>query len=148
MELKTLVPAPVVVSPLYQELNRWTVLPFLWGETDCCLVLADWVARVTGRDPAARIRGMYETAAECERVTGFLSDPVSAFGSCAAAAGLGRAGELRAGDVGIYSRPGSRWAFGGLWTGSLWASKGRDGVTFTKPKRVEILAAWGVGYAG
>ncbi|OWU78044.1 hypothetical protein ATO3_02605 [Marinibacterium profundimaris] len=136
------------MSPLYQELNRWSVLPFVWGETDCCLVLGDWIARVTGRDPAAHLRGLYETPADCERLTRFLSDPVAALDRCGQTiGGLPRVAAPARGDVGVYLRPGSRWPFGGLWTGTQWASKGRDGVTFTAPGRVRVLAAWGVGYA-
>ena len=34
---------------------------FAWGVCDCCLWAADWVATVTGRDPAASLRGTYRT---------------------------------------------------------------------------------------
>lgn len=38
--------------------------PFVWGEFDCCLFAADWVALCTGRDPAATWRGTYSTETE------------------------------------------------------------------------------------
>lgn len=35
-------------------------IPFQWGRQDCCLFAANWVWHVTGVDPAAAWRGMYE----------------------------------------------------------------------------------------
>ena len=148
MEVTAIVPAAVRVAPLYQELNRWQRLPFAWGEADCCLMLADWILRVTGRDPAAHLRGLYETAAECQRLTGFLTDPVACFEGCfATIGGLPRRADPLPGDVAVYRRADERWPFGGVWTGQRWASKGRDGVTLLKPGYVGALAIWGVGYA-
>ena len=33
--------------------------PFAWGANDCCLFAADAVLAITGRDPAADLRGTY-----------------------------------------------------------------------------------------
>lgn len=41
--------------------------PFLWGETDCALTIADWVLLATGVDPAADLRGRYRTPAGARR---------------------------------------------------------------------------------
>lgn len=35
--------------------------PFEWGRQDCCIFVADWVTRLTGKDPAAEWRGQYKT---------------------------------------------------------------------------------------
>lgn len=138
---------PTPMQPLFQELHRWACMPFVWGETDCCLVLADWIARVKGADPAAHLRGMYSTPGECERETRFLSDPVGCMARCAdSIGGLPMVAVPARGDVGVYRRHGERWPYGGIWTGSLWASKGKDGVTFLKPAQVSPLACWGLGY--
>lgn len=36
--------------------------PFVRGEHDCALMVADWVLRMTGEDPGADYRGRYKTA--------------------------------------------------------------------------------------
>lgn len=38
--------------------------PFVWGEHDCVLWCADWVRKVTDRDPAADCRGQYSSEAD------------------------------------------------------------------------------------
>ncbi len=75
------------MTPLYQELHRWAAMPFIWGETDCMLCLADWVLHVKGHDPAADIRGTYDCRGSCQRETGFLRDPVGAVEKCLATIG-------------------------------------------------------------
>jgi outer membrane protein assembly factor BamA len=42
--------------------------PFAWGANDCCLFAADWVARATGRDPAAHYRGTYSSGIGAQRI--------------------------------------------------------------------------------
>ena len=61
---------------------------FRWGENDCCLLAADWVAMVLGQDPAQELRGHYHTALGAARIfrqTGGLEALVDAI---AAKAGL------------------------------------------------------------
>ncbi len=42
--------------------------PFVWGQHDCCLFAADWVALATGQDPAASWRGLYDSALSAHRI--------------------------------------------------------------------------------
>lgn len=43
--------------------------PFVWGEHDCCLVVADWWLTVHGgEDPAIDFRGTYATEAEARAI--------------------------------------------------------------------------------
>ncbi len=51
--------------------------PFAWGVDDCLTLPADWLVMVTGHDPMADLRGRYDTAASCQRLTGFFHDPDS-----------------------------------------------------------------------
>jgi hypothetical protein len=37
-------------------------MPFAWGVNDCALFAADCVLAITGRDPAAALRGTYDDA--------------------------------------------------------------------------------------
>lgn len=44
--------------------------PFAWGSHDCALFAAGVVQALTGTDPAAELRGRYETAAGAARALG------------------------------------------------------------------------------
>ncbi|WIY23357.1 DUF6950 family protein [Parasedimentitalea psychrophila] len=139
------------MTPLYQELHRWAAKPFIWGETDCMLCLADWVLRVTGRDPAAAVRGVYDSRGSCQRETGFLRDPVMAVEACLATiGGLPRVDTPQPGDMAVLMvrDPDGRCSpCGALWLGSAWGCKGPQGATTLSPQAVcDVLAIWGVGY--
>jgi hypothetical protein len=47
--------------------ERWA-RPFAWGSQDCGLFAADGVLAITGRDPAADLRGRYKTEQGAARV--------------------------------------------------------------------------------
>lgn len=146
------------MTPLYRELHRWSVTPFVWGEMDCMLALADWVEQVTGKDPAAAIRGVYDSRGSCQRETGFLRNPVEAIEACLATiGGLPRVDAPSPGDVAVVmadNPDGRRSPCGALWMGDCWGFKtdnelygGRGAITI-KPLLVpQVLAIWGVGYA-
>ena len=139
------------MTPIYREIHGWMGKPFVWGETDCMLVLADWIARVRGVDPASAIRGTYDSRGSCQRETGFLRDPVAAVERCLATiGGLERVSAPRAGDMALIlvREPDGRVSpCGALWLGEAWACKGPSGATTIKPQAViEVLAIWSVGY--
>jgi len=139
------------MTPLYHELHRWAATPFVWGETDCMLCLADWVLRVKGLDPAAHIRGTYDSRGSCQRETGFLRDPVGAVEKCLATiGGLPRASKPQKGDVAIIvvrEADGRMSPCGAVWLGSAWGCKGPAGTTTIKQRAViEVLEIWSVKY--
>ncbi|UWQ59970.1 hypothetical protein K3722_07520 [Leisingera caerulea] len=139
------------MTPLYQELHRWMALPFIWGVTDCMLVLADWIERVQGADPAAHIRGTYDSRGSCQRETGFLRDPVEAVDRCLATiGGLARAKEPQCGDIAVIvirDADGRVSPCGAVWLGTSWGCKSPNGTTTLKPIAVlQVLAIWSVGY--
>lgn len=135
---------------LTQEINRWIGLPFIWGETDCCLLLADWVQRAKGleKDPAEHLRFCYDSMVSCHRLTGFLRDPVAVVASIAEGeVGLPRATSPRRGDIGVVvaiGHDGRETAVGSIYTGTSWITKSPSGMTSYQP--IRILAAWSVGY--
>lgn len=114
------------------------------------LVLADWVAQVRGEDPAESIRGLYDSPATCQQLTGFVRDPVAAVERCLATiGGLPRAVIARPGDVAVIDRrdePPSRLAAGAIFLGDAWGCKGQHGVTTLHPALVVPRATWSVGY--
>jgi hypothetical protein len=127
------------------EVNRWSALPFVWGQTDCIMVLADWAGRWLGVDPAADIRLTYGTAGECQRVTRFWTHPMDAIGPRIVAAG-GVPSEPAPGCVGVLWQDEVNRPHGGLaLRDGWWAAKAEQGVFVTRPRKV--LSCWDVGYA-
>lgn len=55
-------------DPLSQFLNRAAARPFVWGEFDCLLWLADWIVARRDVDPASNLRGSYSTMLGAARV--------------------------------------------------------------------------------
>lgn len=135
------------MDDLYKEINSWLAKPFVWGECDCMLVLADWVLRVTGKDPAIDMRYTYDSKFSCQRETGYFTDPVGTVARCFEQnAGLKRTDHPVKGDVGVVEVPvdGKIEAAGGIFTGKSWAVKAPQGATTLQP--IRVLAAWSVGY--
>lgn len=135
------------MTPIMAEINRWTGLRFVWGISDCVMIVADWVQRHTGIDPAADLRMTYGTAGECQRVTRFFTDPVGVIAPRMAAAGLPITAEPVRGDVGVLmqvTEGGVIRPHAGLCMGKNWAVLGVAGVEVGTPAKV--VAAWAVGY--
>lgn len=116
--------------------------PFEWGRTDCCLVLADYVLDLTGRDGAAHLRGRYTTKAGCNRVSGFLRRGLpDVVGECAGIAGLPLTDSPQRGDIGVLQFS-ERVFAGGICLGPRrWAIKSPDGLLTIDRDHV---AAWSV----
>ncbi|QDC11713.1 hypothetical protein FHY55_19495 [Oceanicola sp. D3] len=129
-------------------MHRWAATPHVWGQSDCMLVLADWIQQVHGLDPAADVRGTYWDALSCQQVTGFMRDPMSvAVRYAEENAGLSRGNDLRVGDVGLLRLADEpRWAVGGMFLGSAWGFKGLSGAATRLPQLVQVEAFWSVGY--
>ena len=138
------------MSPLYRELHRWRGTPFIWGESDCFLCCCDWIETVTGKDPAADIRGTYDSRGSAHRETGYLRDPIGSIEKYLdTIGGLKRGDKLNAGDIGLImmqESDGRRVPFAAIWLGEAWACKGPDGATTISPEVVQVLASWEVGY--
>lgn len=56
---------PTMLAAYIEERRN---VSFVWGSSDCCLFAADWVEMVTGVDPAADLRGKYDSAASAMRL--------------------------------------------------------------------------------
>lgn len=139
--------------PVFAEANRWLITPFAWGRTDCMLMLADWVVARTGcADPCAAIRGVYRDPVECEKLTGFLSDPVTVMARYAEAAGLRPTETPQRGDIALVQI--ADWLAAPLTCGALWLGETvllrteERGAWAVKARRVRLRAAWAVPAAG
>lgn len=51
-------------------MQRWSEVEMVWGRDDCMLAVADIVKAATGKDPARRFRGRYQTRRGAIRVLG------------------------------------------------------------------------------
>lgn len=120
--------------------------PHVWGETDCTLLIADWVLANGYPDPAVDWRGKYSNEAECAALLaerGGLSEVVRA---CALTAGLKPVQEPHFGCiavVGSKSRPERQWS--AIWNGHFWMVRwlGKDGPTWA-PFVAPAIGMWRV----
>jgi hypothetical protein len=123
-----------------QHLRRWATTDFVWGETDCLMVLADYVLDRIGVDGAAHLRGRYHDRVSCAALTGLDKGHEPVVAACCDVAGLHRTIAPIRGDIGVLRL--RKLEFGGLCLGDRWAAKTLDGLMmFDRP---EIVAAWAV----
>ena len=125
---------------LQETLDLWRRSPFLWGQTDCLMAVANHVRDVTGRDPAAPWRGRYSDRAGAETLMTAHGGGLALAMYAMAVIGMTRAANPRAGDPVVCKIGGHEVA--GLWTG--------DRVAFmAEPRgmievRSTILGAWAI----
>lgn len=122
-----------------RHLRRWAATDFVWGETDCSIVLADYVRDLTGRDGAAALRGRYASEADAWAL-GRRDGLAAIVGACAARAGLQPTTAPVRGDIGVFARGGLEFA--GLCLGERWAVKSTEGLLFVSG--ASVIAAWSV----
>ncbi|RZJ19129.1 MAG: hypothetical protein EON91_02730 [Brevundimonas sp.] len=121
-------------------LEEMACRPFVDGERDCALTVADWVMTATGcPDPAAHLRGRYRTALGRERLLRKLGGLEAVMADCAAKASLAEVTNPVRGDVGLIEA--GRRGFAAICLGGRWAVKGL-GVEVLTPDRV--IRAWGI----
>ena len=104
--------------------------PFVWGERDCSLVLADWLVLNGYPDPAIDLRGTYADEDGCKAVLDGQGGVLGVVGNCAARAGLSPAHEPRCGAVAVIgspTNPARQW--GAIYSGTGWMVFWRDGWT-------------------
>jgi hypothetical protein len=120
---------------------------FIWGQTDCMLVLADYLIDLGYDDIGDKWRGTYDSALSCQRVSGFLTDPVKPLREGANRLGLPETDEPKRGDIGVIHVWDSRRlkAVGAAFLGQNWAVKGESKVLVGPA--FSVLAAWSVAHA-
>ncbi|WP_404807597.1 DUF6950 family protein [Loktanella gaetbuli] len=110
-------------------------LPWIWGQNDCAMWAAGYVAQVTGVDPASSLRGTYSTAFACRRVQ------MRAGGLLTLSRSLMSQFPRGTGDGVAVARVNGQTIAGIIADHRLWL-KARAGVT--SPARFEILDRWSV----
>lgn len=126
---------PELVAFLRASASR----PFVWGECDCMLWMAEWVSISRGVDPAAYLRGTYSNALACRRIVADQGGEVSLATKLAADAGLVTTEIPMTGDVGLVRA--MNGIVGAIKVPSGWVMKSRVGVAIA---RTDALIAWGV----
>lgn len=135
------------MDKLYARIHRWMATPFVWGEDDCQLGIADYLVDLGYPDFGAKWRGTYDSALTCQKVSGYLTDPVKPMAG-GLDGNLARTDEPRRGDVGVISvrhKDGKFRAVGAIFLGQNWAVRSEGSVLVDKPS--QVLAAWRVDRA-
>jgi hypothetical protein len=136
------------MDTLYAHVHKWMASQFVWGESDCMLVLADYLVDLGYADIGDIWRGTYDSALSCQRVSGFLTDPVKPLREGAERIGLPATCDPRRGDIGVITvchKDGKVKAVGAVCLGQNWAIRSEHSVLVDKA--LQVLAAWRVDRA-
>jgi hypothetical protein len=123
--------------------SRQMKVRFVWGVNDCITMPADWVDEVAGFDPMLDLRGRYDSAASCQRMTGFLTDPLRLIEPRMSPFAKVALSEVARGDVGVVlsTFAGAMQPHGAVHLGDgLWLARGLSGISAVPVYK--ILAAW------
>lgn len=110
------------MSAFEDFIEQTSRMPFVWGQSDCSLMVADWCSWCGHEDPAAALRGSYSDEADCRALIAEQGDLVAVVAACAAVAGLKQILEPEFGCVAVIGsphRPERQWA--AIWNGARWA---------------------------
>lgn len=129
------------MDTLYRHLHKWMSEPFVWGESDCMMVVADYLIDMGYEDPAAKWRGTYDSAMSCQRVSKFLTDAPDVMGDAVTAVGMIETGEPVRGDVGVvrFVDHDGHKMMGAVCLGKNWAVKGEHRVVVGP---AQVVRAW------
>lgn len=134
------------MDALHHFASRQVRRAFAWGIDDCVTLSADWVSEVSGFDPMLDLRGRYDSLASCQRVTGFLTNPLVVIGPRMERLPIIQAGDAQRGDVALVVSAivGGMHAHGAICLGdSKWMARAPAGLTVLHP--VKVVAAWRLG---
>lgn len=98
-----------------------SAVPFVWGQSDCALLIADWAVANGHPDPAAHLRGTYDTEDACRSLLVAAGGLSAVVADCAARIGLKALHEPAFGAVGVIgsaTNQARQWA--GIWQGHRW----------------------------
>lgn len=79
--------------------------PFQWGQTDCALMMAEWVSLRRGVPVAEDLRGSYATEDECQRILDDRGGLLRVVSGIASSVPLRLTSDPKPGDIGIVRCP-------------------------------------------
>lgn len=112
--------------------------PFVWGETDCAMTVANWWRCAHGTDPAPDLRGSYSDAAGCSSVLAARGGVSGVVGEIASRVGASETSDPQPGDFGVICVHGLEFA-AVLSPSGRWMVKGLMGIA---GYRCAPLKAW------
>jgi hypothetical protein len=120
--------------------------PWAPGVTDCCLALADWAIACGHPDPAAHLRGAYDTEEGFRAIIEAAGSVVALVGSCASHIGLQPLEEPMRGAIGVIGSPSNiHRQFGAIHDGARWRVRFKCNFS---PAVGSGLAIWRIRGAG
>jgi hypothetical protein len=102
--------------------------PFVWGQSDCSLLIADWAVENGHPDPAASWRGSYSTEDSCRALIAERGDLRTVVAACALSIGLQPLYEPEFGSIAVIgseTNPDRQWS--AIWNGRRWLVKWASG---------------------
>ncbi|WP_318883724.1 hypothetical protein RWA06_01965 [Sinorhizobium meliloti] len=110
------------------------------GTVDCCMVLADWALWLGHSDPAARLRGTYDSDEGFRTIIAAHQGAVPLVASCVANIGGKRVQQPQHGDIGVIGSPiNIHRQFGAIHDGRGWLVRMNGGFGRMTAR---ALAAW------
>lgn len=128
------------MADLTAFLRRAAAEPFVFGQWDCAMTLANWVREQSGADPAATLRGTYSSEAGWQEIVAGEGSLLALVERLALGARMHEVNEPQAGDIGVILAPIGGEA-GGIFGGSRWVLKSARGLVAA---RRTAIAAWGL----
>jgi hypothetical protein len=130
---------PTLLTAYIEERRE---VPFTWGKADCCLFAADWVRLATDLDPAADLRGKYDSALGARRIikrrgglAAMVARALTPLGFREVALSLATRGDIIVRDSGDGD-------CAGVVLGKQSAFVGRDGLRFIQTNLQADARAW------
>lgn len=128
-----------MAARLIDFLTRYAERPFVWGQDDCSLFLADWWMEVHGVDPAASLRGSYDSQETCHKVLFWRGGLVCVVSGLAKTVGAVRTRNPQDGDFAVIRVRNK--VVGAIRVGEFWAVRNEQ-IGFVSDARV--LRAWSI----
>jgi hypothetical protein len=134
---------------LTRFLNHAAATPFQWGQHDCLLWLADWLAERRGLDPASELRGKYSTILQAARIVREAGGMERLVDISTRAMGISRATPGARGDIAVIRVGGEGGehfgnAAGAILLGGSAALICQAGLVMPRLADVDLIAAWRV----
>lgn len=134
-------------DPLTQFLLRAAIRPFIWGDWDCLLWLAEWIKETRHVDPGVGFRGSYDSMLGAARIVRLYDGMANLVDVGVKPYGIEYTTEPRRGDIAVVGVAGDggenfgNLAGGILLSGSV-ALLCQVGLMVPRLENVSIVAAW------